>query len=207
MSLEQKNHKNRLVKPESNPLSPETKANRDRSSRPKFLFVDAEWLSVHLVDANLRVIEIDYEPANAYFAGHIPGAYMLSWNEDLCNNNRTGILDRKTFEGHMSRFGVDHDSEIVLYGDNDNLLPIFAFWIFQYYGHDKVKILDGGRDSWTDSGRYFTKIVPTERHGSAYIARTDNIAILPDYIRASQRIEESLSGSTLEVVEQISYAE
>lgn len=163
------------------------------SSKVRYLYVDSDWLAEHLFDAKLKVIEVDLEPDTAYVQGHIPGAYLLSWNEDLSSKTGTDILSRQDFERLMSIAGVTHDTEIVLYSDSDNLLAVFAFWIFQYYGHDKVKILSGGRDNWTESGRLFTRIAPPRGKRSEYFIGQINRDIRPDFLKASQCIKHLLA--------------
>ncbi len=121
--------------------------------------VDTSWVADHLNDANVRLIEAD-EDVLLYEVGHIPGAVKLDWHVDVQNPLSRDFVDQAGFEKLLSRYGVNNDTTIVLYGDRNNWYAAYAYWLFSEYGHKGLKILNGGRAKWEAEGRPFTKEVP-----------------------------------------------
>jgi thiosulfate/3-mercaptopyruvate sulfurtransferase len=121
--------------------------------------VSTEWLTQHLGDAGIRLVEVSVDTA-AYDSGHIPGAVGWSWKQDTQDQLRRDIPDQATFEQLMSRAGIAGDTTVVLYGDMDNWFAAYAFWLLKYYGHGDVRLLNGGRKKWLAEGRAMTTDVP-----------------------------------------------
>ena len=108
-------------------------------------------------------MEVDYDPENGYHSGHIDGATLIWWRRDINRDTTRDIINKKQFEELMSKNGITPDSEVVLYGDFNNWFAAFAFWVFKYYGHKNLKIMDGGRKKWELEDRpYATKEYQTE---------------------------------------------
>ena len=118
----------------------------------KDVLVDTDWLAGRLGDDAIRIIEVDENPA-VYAEGHIPRAIGFDWRRDLQDPVRRDLLDGEAFAELMGRSGISRDHTVVLYGDRHNWFAAYAFWYFRYYGHDAVKLLDGGRDLWIAEGR------------------------------------------------------
>jgi thiosulfate/3-mercaptopyruvate sulfurtransferase len=125
----------------------------------KPVLVTTEWLADHLDDDSVVVAEVDEDP-DLYDAGHIPGAVKLHWRDDLQDPVERDLVDKPTFERLMSERGISNDSTVVLYGDKNNWFAAYAYWYLKIYGHQDVRILDGGRTKWADDGREFTADVP-----------------------------------------------
>ena len=123
--------------------------------------VTTDWLSRHLDDPRVKILEVDYDPSGAYELGHIPGAFLIDWKRDINDQVRRDILSREQFEELLSRVGATPDSTLVLYGDLRNWFAAFAFWTFTIYGHRDIRLLNGGRRKWIDEGRETTEAVPT----------------------------------------------
>src|ERR687887_914072 len=132
------------------------------------VLVTTDWLADHLSDDKVAIAEVDEDP-NIYDEGHIPGAIKLHWRDDLEDPVERDLVDKPTFERLMSERGVSNDSTIVLYGDKNNWFAAYAYWYLKIYGHEDVRILDGGRTKWTDEGRELTTDLP-ERKQSEYKA-------------------------------------
>ena len=122
--------------------------------------VTTEWLAEHLDDPGIRILEVDYEPANAYELGHIPGAVLVDWKRDINDTVRRDILSKEQFQQLLSRIGATPDTTLVLYGDFRNWFAAFAFWTFTIYRHPNIKLLNGGRRKWIDEGRPTTEDTP-----------------------------------------------
>lgn len=155
----------------------------DRTGAP---LVSAGWVVDHLEefqrdDPSLRLIEVDIDPQN-YEEGHIPGATAVDWREDLQDSTVFDVPARPSFEHLLGEHGVTADSTVVLYGDMMNWFAAYAYWLLAYYGHGDVRLLDGGRDVWTDRDAPLTKAVPSfeERSYDAASTRESIRADRPD---------------------------
>jgi thiosulfate/3-mercaptopyruvate sulfurtransferase len=122
--------------------------------------VDADWVEAHLNDPKVRLIEVDVD-TNAYDQGHIPGAVGFNWKKELQDQVVRAPLSKEHLEELLGREGVSNDTTIVLYGDNNNWFAAWALWILKYYGHEDVRLLDGGRVKWLADKREITTEVPS----------------------------------------------
>jgi thiosulfate/3-mercaptopyruvate sulfurtransferase len=124
------------------------------------VLVSTDWVAEHLNDPQVRIIESDEDPL-LYATGHIPGAVEVDWTRDLNDQVRRDYLGREGLEALMRRHGIGRDTTVVLYGDRNNWWATYAYWVFQLFGHDKAKIMDGGRLKWSNEGRPLTRDVPS----------------------------------------------
>ena len=135
--------------------------------------VEPEWLKNNLDKPGIKIIEVDYEPDTAYKLGHIPGAVLLDWRKDLNRYPERDIVSPDEFERLMSRIGVSNDTEVILYGDYNNWFAAFAYWIFKIYGHEKVRILNGGRNKWISLDYPLTNEEPSIHETTYKVVHTD----------------------------------
>jgi thiosulfate/3-mercaptopyruvate sulfurtransferase len=135
---------------------------------PEYL-VDTEWVASHLEDQSVRIIESDEDPL-LYSIGHIPGALQVDWFSTLQHPLRRDFLTKEEFEKVASEIGITNDTTVVFYGDKSNWFACYALWIFQYYGHNNVKIMNGGRLKWEKENRPLVKEVPSYKK-TAYSAK------------------------------------
>jgi thiosulfate/3-mercaptopyruvate sulfurtransferase len=105
------------------------------------------WALEHLNDPTVRFVEVDVD-TTAYAKGHIPGAVSFNWTSQLQDPVRRDILSKEQFEALASTAGIREGTTVVLYGDNNNWFAAYGFWLFKLYGHDDVRLLDGGRKKW-----------------------------------------------------------
>jgi thiosulfate/3-mercaptopyruvate sulfurtransferase len=119
------------------------------------VLVTTEWLAAHLADDNLVVAEVDENP-DLYEDGHIAGAVKLHWRDDLQDPIERDIVDKAEFERLMGSRGIGNDTSVILYGDKNNWFAAYAYWYLKIYGHEDVRILDGGRQKWIDEARELT---------------------------------------------------
>ncbi len=133
-------------------------------AHPEYL-VETDWVAAHSSDPKIRIIESD-EDALLYATGHIPGAVQIDWFSTLQHPLRRDFLSREKFEEVNSNLGIGNDTTVVFYGDKSNWFACYALWLFQYYGHKNVKIMNGGRAKWEQEKRPLTKDVPSYAHTS-----------------------------------------
>jgi thiosulfate/3-mercaptopyruvate sulfurtransferase len=121
--------------------------------------VSTEWLAAHLGEPGYRLIEVDVNPA-LYGGGHIEGAVGWDWKQDLQDQTVRDLASREALEKKLGESGVTPDTTVLLYGDNNNWFAAYAYWALKYYGHDKAKLVNGGRVKWEAESRPYTTDVP-----------------------------------------------
>jgi thiosulfate/3-mercaptopyruvate sulfurtransferase len=126
----------------------------------KDVLVDAAWAQAHLDDTKVRFVEVDVD-TSAYDEGHIPGAVAWNWTSQLSDGIRRDIVGREELATLLGDSGIDGDTTIVLYGDNNNWFAAWAYWQLKLFGVEDVRILDGGRKLWLAQGLPTTTDVPT----------------------------------------------
>jgi thiosulfate/3-mercaptopyruvate sulfurtransferase len=152
----------------------------------KDVLVDTEWVAQHLNDENIRIVEVDENPA-LYAEAHIPGAIGFDWKKDLQDQVKRDFLGPEEFGELFGSRGISNDHTIVLYGDRNNWFAAYTYWYLKYYGHDDVKLVNGPREKWISEGRETTSDVPSHPPAT-FTAKAGD-----DSIRAKRdRVLESL---------------
>jgi thiosulfate/3-mercaptopyruvate sulfurtransferase len=139
------------------------------------VLVDADWVEAHLDDPKVVLVEVD-EDTTAYDKNHIKGAIRLDWKKDLQDPVRRDFVDKAQFEKLLSARGVANDDTVVLYGGNNNWFAAYAYWYFKLYGHEDVRLLDGGRKKWELDSRALVPDV-AERQPTTYTAKDQDRSI------------------------------
>ena len=139
------------------------------------VLVSADWAEQNLDTDGIVFVDVD-EDTTAYDAGHIPGAVKINWKTELQDPVNRDFIKKDAFEKLMSSKGISNDDTVVLYGGNNNWFAAYAYWYFKLYGHDKVKLLDGGRKKWELDGRPLTKDEPN-RPPTTYTAKEQDTSI------------------------------
>jgi len=149
-------------------------------SYAKDVLVSTEWVAARLGDPKVKLVEVDVD-TEAYKQGHAPGAIGWNWTTELQDKVTRDILSKEQISELLSRSGIANDDLIVLYGDNNNWFAAYAYWQLKIYGHENVKLMDGGRKKWLAENRPLTTEVPSP-------ARTNYVAKDPDLsLRAHSR--------------------
>ena len=147
--------------------------------------VTTQWLAEHLGQPGLVVVESD-EDVLLYDSGHIPGAVKVDWHTDLNDPVTRDYVGSERFAAVMSERGISRDTTIVVYGDKSNWWAAYALWVFTLFGHEDVRLLDGGRAKWIAEGRESTRELPSsqpgdypvvERHDAAIRAFKDDVLV------------------------------
>jgi thiosulfate/3-mercaptopyruvate sulfurtransferase len=143
------------------------------TSSPKFAeysepgrLVTGDWLESRLGRPGLVVVESD-EDVLLYETGHIPGAVKVDWHTELNDPVVRDYVDGAGFAELLSRKGISREDTVVIYGDKNNWWAAYALWVFSLFGHEDVRLLDGGRDKWIAEGRPITTD-PTVREATDY---------------------------------------
>ncbi|HKO04027.1 MAG TPA: sulfurtransferase [Candidatus Acidoferrales bacterium] len=121
--------------------------------------VSSAWVAEHSRDPGIRVVEVDVD-ASAYGHGHVDGAISWNWQTQLQDPLRRDILDAQGFASLMRRSGISNDTTVVLYGDNNNWFACWALWLLSYYGHTKLRLMNGGRKKWMEEKRPLATAIP-----------------------------------------------
>jgi len=138
--------------------------------------VSTDWIADHAKDAGLRLVEVDVDPTN-YEKGHLEGAVGWNWKRDLQDQVARDIAPKDALAQLLGRSGISADTNVVLYGDNNNWFAAYAYWALKYYGHDKVQLVDGGRVKWEKEGRSYTTDVPSYPATSYHFKGSSNESI------------------------------
>ncbi len=152
--------------------------------KPEVL-VSTEWVQNNINNPQIRIAEVDYDPSN-YYQGHVPNAVLIDWKKDMNDPLIRDIIKKADFEKLLSRLGISNDTIVILYGDFNNWFAAFAFWVFKYYGHKDVRLMNGGRKRWLEEDRPITKDIPSFPPAN-YVAQEpdEKIRAYLDYVKSS----------------------
>ena len=163
-------------------------------SRDTEVLVSTDWVARHLGRPTPRLVEVDVD-TRAYDAGHLPGAVGFNWETQLQDRVRRDIVGKDAFEALVGAAGITRDDVVVLYGDHNNWFAAYAFWLFKLYGHEDVRLMDGGRVKWlAEEARPLTAEVPAIRP-ARYVAAAPNLALrarIDEVLRAIERASHNL---------------
>ncbi len=137
--------------------------------------VTADWVAENINNPHVAIVEVD-EDTTLYAQGHIENAITFNWREDLQDGLRRDIISKEGFEALLSKNGIANDSTVVLYGGNNNWFAAYAYWYFKLYGHQDVRLLDGGRKRWELDARPFVTATPT-RTATRYVAKDQDLSL------------------------------
>jgi thiosulfate/3-mercaptopyruvate sulfurtransferase len=158
------------------------------------VLVDTDWVKANLNKPDIKLVEIDVD-TKAYDAGHVPGAIGFNWETQLQDGVRRTILSKDGFDDLMRRSGITPDDTVILYGDNNNWFACYGFWLFKIYGHEDVRLMNGGRQKWLDEADKDLTIDPPNITPSDYSVSGVNAELrakVPEVLEASSRGNRNL---------------
>ena len=165
------------------------------TNRP--VLVDTDWVKANLGTPGVRLVEVDVD-TQAYDAGHIEGAVALNWQTQLQDSTRRDIPTREAFETLLGAAGLRESDTVILYGDHNNWFAAYAFWLFKLYGHEDVRLMDGGRVKWLlEDDKPLTVAVP-QSQVSPYHAREADLS-LRAYVRDVLAVVDAGSANLIDV--------
>ena len=139
------------------------------------VLVTTDWVASHLNDPQLRLIEVDVD-TSAYDQGHVPGAAGWNWQTQLQDPVKRDLADQQSFEKLAGNAGINPTTTVILYGDNNNWFAAWAFWQLKYYGHNDVRLMNGGRKKWLEEKRQLSTDAPRIQPAT-YKAKAPDTAI------------------------------
>src|SRR5436309_6914439 len=166
----------------------------------KDVLVETDWVEQHLNDDNIRIVEVDENPA-LYAESHIPGAIGFDWKKDLQDQVKRDFLGPDAFSALFGGRGVSNDHTVVLYGDRNNWFAAYTYWYLKYYGHNAVLLMNGPREKWISEGR------PTSTEVPSYEAAKFEAHTPDDAIRAKRDEVLTALGTNTKLVDVRSPAE
>src|SRR3954471_18775280 len=140
------------------------------------MLVTADWVEAHLDDPDVVIVESD-EDVLLYDTGHIPGAVKVDWHTELNDEVTRDYVDGARFARLTGARGLARDTTVVICGDKNNWWPAYALWVFRLFGHEDVRLLDGGRAKWIAEGRELTTEAATPAPGAYPVVERDDAAI------------------------------
>jgi thiosulfate/3-mercaptopyruvate sulfurtransferase len=161
------------------------------------VLVTTQWVAEHAADPNVRVVEVDVD-TKAYNEGHVPGAIAWAWTTQLSDQLTRDILSKEQFESLANAAGLSKGTTLVLYGDNNNWFAAWAFWQAKIYGHQDVRLMNGGRKKWLAEGREVTTDVPANKATTGYQAAAPDLS-LRAFLPQVQDAERSRSAAMVDV--------
>src|SRR3989304_2378617 len=155
------------------------------------VLVDTSWVKGNIGNANVKIVEVDYDPTTNYNLGHIPGSVLIDWKLDINDPVGRGRVPTESLGTLPGGLGISNDRQIVLYGDFNNWFAAFAFWVFKYYGVDDVVLMNGGRKKWLLGELPLTKDVPEYPHATFKAKDPDEtIRVYIDYVREAIKMSD-----------------
>jgi thiosulfate/3-mercaptopyruvate sulfurtransferase len=149
--------------------------NKEAAKVRQNVLLSTAWVAQNLHAPGFRLVEVDVDTM-AYREGHIPGAIDFNWTTQLQDPVRRDILSKEAMEELLSRHGIKETDTIILYGDNNNWFAAYAYWLLKVYGHQQVRLMDGGRKKWLLENRPVTTEVPAYAP-STYRAKTPDLSL------------------------------
>ena len=156
--------------------------------------VSTDWVVQNSKNPNIRVVEVDVD-TKGYDEGHVPGAIGWNWQTQLCDQLQRDIIPRSALENLLGSSGIDNNTTVVLYGDNNNWFAAWAYWQLKIYGHKDVKLMNGGRKKWIAEGRELSKDA-AKPAAKTYKAKDPDFSIRSYLLQAQQASAGVKGGKT-----------
>jgi thiosulfate/3-mercaptopyruvate sulfurtransferase len=158
--------------------------------------VSTEWVAQNQDAPGVRLVEIDVDTSTYANSGHLRNAVSFNWTSQLQDQVQRDIITKENFEALLSSAGIKKDDHVVIYGDQNNWFAAYALWLFKYYNHEKVSLMNGGRKRWELDGREFVSEVPSSPTSNYRVDRINT------HLRADRQfIQERLGHADFALVD------
>ena len=168
--------------------------NDDLFIEPKILMTKIDKLSFKILDATFYLPDSGLNAEEEYKKKHIPGAVFFDINKVADPNNSLPhmIPQKDLFSKMMQNLGLNNEDEIVIYDNSSFLSSARAWFLFRYFGHDKVSIMQGGLENWKNSGGNISEenVVIKKGNYTAKDEKKDLVVNLDQMIIATQNKEK-----------------
>jgi len=168
--------------------------NDDLFVEPKILMTQIDKLSFKILDATFYLPDSGLNAEEEYKKKHIPGAVFFDINKIADPNNSLPhmIPQKDLFSKMMQNLGLNNEDEIVIYDNSSFLSSARAWFLFRYFGHDKVSIMQGGLENWKNSGGNVSQenVVIKKGNYTAKDEKKDLVVNLDQMIIATQNKEK-----------------
>jgi len=154
------------------------------------VLVSTDWVAQNTNNPKVRIVEVDVD-TKGYDEGHVPGAVGWNWQTQLCDQLRRDVIGKQQLEQLMGSSGIDNGTTVVLYGDNNNWFAAWAYWQLKMYGHEDVRLMNGGRKKWIAEGRELSQDAPSHaaKQYSAQEPDPSLRAFLPQVQDAAEQVQ------------------
>jgi thiosulfate/3-mercaptopyruvate sulfurtransferase len=152
------------------------------------VLVETDWVKANLGRPSVKLVEIDVD-TTAYDAGHIPGAVGFNWRTQLQDGVVRDVVGKEEFEKLLGGAGISPQDTVILYGDNHNWFAANGFWLFKLYGHEDVRLMNGGRAKWlSEQDKKLTTERPNPKPVPYQVTEThpELRALLPDVLQGAK---------------------
>ncbi|WP_163538589.1 sulfurtransferase [Gracilibacillus sp. YIM 98692] len=155
------------------------------------LLVNTDWVEEHLEDENVKIVDMRGEN---YEGGHIPGAVNITWQDlnDMDHSVDGVILGAEAYAEKIQELGINNDSTVVIYDGGSGLSAARLFYGLEYYGHDNIKILNGGFPAWLVDGKEVSTGAPEVKQGDFTAEENTDIPVDKEYVESVIDSEDSV---------------
>ncbi|WP_226648719.1 sulfurtransferase [Microbulbifer variabilis] len=159
--------------------------------------IEVEELKKQIAGEKVVILDCRYDltdkesGAQAYAAGHIPGAYYASLHRDLSApkdqfGGRHPMPSSAQFQQFARKLGINTDTRVVVYDDNRLGFAARAWFLFFFFGHTNIQVLNGGLRAWLDAGQALESSEPeTAGEGNFSAEPKNNLLVHYEAIKAS----------------------
>ena len=140
--------------------------------------IGVDELAAGLEDPGLILLDVRWQVSGPsqyplYLAGHLPGAHWCDLETDLADpagaRGRHPLPDPRRLEARLRAWGVEPQSEVVVYDQGNSVAAARAWWVLRWAGLEQVRVLDGGFEAWQLGGHPVRAELPSPAAGAVSV--------------------------------------